>query len=639
MRPAASTTTVALLAAGVVVASFLPASLLELSPRAFLPFHLAAEGFAIVVSLMVFASGWSSLGAQRTVNTTLLACGFLAVGLIDFAHALSFQGMPEFVTASSGSKSIFFWLAARGIATLTLAGILVIRWGAPASRGLRHAALGVSLALTAVVYWVGLFHLDRVPPTYVPGAGLTPFKVHVEYVYIAVLLVTGAVFRYRARRPHAYGLSDLSAACMVTALSGLLMTRFTDLGDLFIVLGHLYKIVAHVFIYRAVFLQSFRAPYQSLQRSEQALRAADEQTKSILSATQDGFLLFDAATRVVEANDAYCHLTGYDRSELLGRSLAAIDVAPSAQEIDERLEQLRRQGALRLETRHRCKDGAPVDVEVSLSHLPYGDGRFFSFVRDIRERKQAESERTRLVAQLESAVAVRDEFLMLAAHELKTPLTALRLQLQAVVREAARPHDVTRQQVGRLAEMADVQVGRLARLVNDLLVVSFQGSTRLPLMLEELDLVALVRELVERSEPAAAAVGSSLSLSLAAPGPLVVRVDRGRLEQVLTNLVDNALKHAARRPVELRLEARAGRAHLSVRDHGVGLAKDELERIFGRYERVASTQNVTGLGLGLYVSRLLVEAHGGAVRAQSGPGDGATFVVELPLAAGTGTTS
>jgi signal transduction histidine kinase len=149
------------------------------------------------------------------------------------------------------------------------------------------------------------------------------------------------------------------------------------------------------------------------------------------------------------------------------------------------------------------------------------------------------------------------------------------------------------------------------------------------LELADVDLVEIARSMVERFGPEARKEGSEL-LCRGEPS-LYGRWDRVRLEQILANLLSNAIKFGAKRPIEVIVEVRGRGARLSVRDRGIGISAADQERIFGQFERAVSTQHYGGLGLGLYITRQLVEAHGGAISVKSAPGDGAEFIVELPL--------
>ncbi|MCY1014559.1 PAS domain S-box protein [Pyxidicoccus sp. MSG2] len=280
-------------------------------------------------------------------------------------------------------------------------------------------------------------------------------------------------------------------------------------------------------------------------------------------------------------------------------------------------------------------DGRRGTVEYSATPVRDARGRITHGVVvgvDITARREAEKERERLLEELRLAVSARDEFLGIASHELKTPLTPLALKLEALARAAgAEPESPLARRVAPHVEVMRRQVKRLASLVNDLLDVSSIRAGRLALTLkpQECDLAALVRDVASRFDTEAKRAGCEVHLH--APAPVQGTWDGSRLEQVVTNLLANAVKYGPGHPVTLSVEAVGGRARLTVRDVGIGIAPENLQRIWGKFERAVSERHYGGLGLGLYISRQIVEALGGTVRAESALGQGATFIVELPL--------
>jgi signal transduction histidine kinase len=250
---------------------------------------------------------------------------------------------------------------------------------------------------------------------------------------------------------------------------------------------------------------------------------------------------------------------------------------------------------------------------------------------DLARRAALAVDNARLFREAQQAVRLRDEFLGIASHELKTPLTPLSIKLQAMAREAGAQGDSPfAQRISRHVEVGRRQVARLTDLVNALLDVSRISEGRLTLTLEPVDLPALVEEVAERFEPVAELVDSRLEVALDPDIP-VAKWDRLRLEQVVSNLLSNALKYGAGKPVHLELRAQGAQVRLTVRDEGIGIEPEVLSRIFGKFERGVSERHYGGLGLGLYVTRHIVEAMGGTVEATSTPGQGATFTVQLPL--------
>lgn len=245
------------------------------------------------------------------------------------------------------------------------------------------------------------------------------------------------------------------------------------------------------------------------------------------------------------------------------------------------------------------------------------------------EAKNAELAAARDAA--EEAVRLRDEFMIVATHELKTPVTSLQLQLQSARRSLATPSAPP--PLALLREKLDIavrQTERLASLIDNLLDVSRIDAGKLVLEPEAVDVAQTVRDVARHLESLANAAGCRLEVR--APTAVVGRWDRTRIEQILTNLVTNAVKYGPGRPVELVVDAADGRAVLEVTDHGIGVAPSDAERVFGRFERAVSPRHYGGLGLGLYISRQIAEAHGGTLRVRSTPGQGSVFVLELPIA-------
>jgi PAS domain S-box-containing protein len=268
-----------------------------------------------------------------------------------------------------------------------------------------------------------------------------------------------------------------------------------------------------------------------------------------------------------------------------------------------------------------------------ITFLTIAPGRRFTradleTAEDLARRAALALDNGRLYREAQEAVRVREEFLQVASHELKTPLTPLSLKLQMLARSAA---DFPRERWPRLASDVDMmrqQVRRLSSLMDELLDVSRISSGRFSLTLEPVDLCAVARDTLARFEPEVLRLGGRLEADL--PGALHGVSDPQRLEQVLTNLLSNALKYGGGRPVGVRLWPDGERVRLEVRDEGIGIAPEALPRIFEKFERAVSDRHYGGLGLGLYITRQIVEALGGSIHARSEPGQGSTFTVDLP---------
>ncbi|RKG99387.1 GAF domain-containing protein [Corallococcus carmarthensis] len=259
------------------------------------------------------------------------------------------------------------------------------------------------------------------------------------------------------------------------------------------------------------------------------------------------------------------------------------------------------------------------------------DAQDLALAQELARRAALALDNASLYRDARQAIRLREEFLSIASHELKTPISALQLQVQSLLAGLTRSGaSFDPERLKRGLERVDRQVKRQTLLVNDLLDVSRLSAGKLELVLEPLELGGLVREVAERFEQEYARSGTPLELTLA---PEVRgQWDRLRLDQVFTNLFSNALKYGRGNPVHVALELEGERARLRVRDGGIGIAKEHLPRLFHRFERAVSERNYGGFGLGLWIARQIVEAMGGHIEVESVLGEGSTFLVELPRA-------
>ncbi|WP_437850537.1 AAA family ATPase [Sorangium sp. So ce363] len=251
--------------------------------------------------------------------------------------------------------------------------------------------------------------------------------------------------------------------------------------------------------------------------------------------------------------------------------------------------------------------------------------------QELASRAALALDNSRLFAEAQEAIERRDEFLLVASHELKTPLTSLTMQAHLLARLLPRLQraEVAPERIDAAIQLLNRQIARLAHLVNELLDVTRLNAGQLTLSRAPVDLAALARDVVERMHEQLTDARCRTQLDL--EGPVVGNWDAFRMEQILINLLSNALKYGAGGPIHVVVRSLASRALLIVRDHGMGIAEADQARIFERFERAVSVRNFGGLGLGLYIVRWIVTSHGGTIRVESKPGAGATFVVELPL--------
>ncbi len=368
-------------------------------------------------------------------------------------------------------------------------------------------------------------------------------------------------------------------------------------------------------------------------RSEAAIRERETRIRRLIDANLIG-VLFSRGAHVTDANGAFLSMVGIEREgwkpdqhQLFGFT------APEFKALDENCEkELKETGTCRPYQKELLRaDGTRVPVLFGATNVDMGGDAPVraSFVIDLSELKRIEAERNRLYEEARDAVKARDAFLSVAGHEIRTPLSALNITMYQLARQVRALGDA---KAVDLAARSEKQVARLIRLADELLDVSRISSGSLALNLEEVDLGLLARDVVERLEESARRAGCKLTLQ--ASDGVIGFWDRLRLDQVLSNLLTNAMKFGGDAPIEVGVFSRGEIALMTVTDNGIGIHDEDQRRIFERFERVISGQAYPGMGLGLWITRQIVEAHGGRIAVQSRPGAGARFEATLPRRTG-----
>jgi PAS domain S-box-containing protein len=333
----------------------------------------------------------------------------------------------------------------------------------------------------------------------------------------------------------------------------------------------------------------------------------------------DAYFLADIDAHFTDVNEAACRLLGYERDELIGKSI--FDIVPP--EDAARLKAVREElmgphQVHKAEWALRRKDETMVPVEVSTNILP--GGRWQAFIRDISYRKTVE-------AALKRAVSTRDDVLSIVAHDLRNPLSTIIAQTSML--ERAEPEFERRDSKPRLVIMRSAK--RMNDLIQDLLDVAVVEAGELKLTRERLSAADLARDVVEAQKPLAASSGLELRLETLG-GVHDVWGDRNRLLRVFDNLIGNALKFTKEGGhVMVRVAARDQEIVFSVADTGAGIPAESLAHVFDRFWQAAGRASRLGAGLGLPITRGIVEAHGGRIWAESTIGQGSTFFFTIPI--------
>ncbi|HEX7387432.1 MAG TPA: EAL domain-containing protein [Castellaniella sp.] len=353
----------------------------------YLPLHTALETLSVVVSMAIFGVVWSTRHEALPANLKLLGSAFLAVALFDFLHLLSFPGMPPFITPGTADETLYFWLLARFSCA---AGLLAIAWRPWDSRtpkvpfGLQVALVLVGVTALAALYFE---FPDDVPNLFIPGYGLTPFKVAAEYLLMGLYLGAAALLWRPLRGARHFNAAILSAAACVMALSEFFFTLYGELTDVYIFLGHIYKALAYMMLFRAVFVEAVQYPYTQLQGSREQLRAT-------LDAMPDLVFEMDADGRYLAVYTDRPQDLSNPKQELIGHTLGDILDPGEAQVVLTALKEAEHTGVSRGKVlRIPGRDGTPHWFELSVSRMASGteaSPRFVVISRDVTERVQSE---------------------------------------------------------------------------------------------------------------------------------------------------------------------------------------------------------------------------------------------------------
>ena len=364
--------------------------------------------------------------------------------------------------------------------------------------------------------------------------------------------------------------------------------------------------------------------------------AAEERFRLLVDGVQDyAIFMLDPDGVIVSWNSGAQRLKGYTAEEIIGRHFSAFYTEEDRRDRKPARELIiaRATGKYEEEGFRVRKDGSTFWANVLITALRAEDGTLRGFAkvtRDVTERKKAELQLRRAFEELEQASRIKDEFLTTISHELRTPMTSI-IGWAALLTTGTDDPQSVRQGVRAIMESAQLQ----AKLIDDLIDVAWSLTGKLTVDLRAIDFAEVVLRTIEAARPVAASKRIQLDLALP-PTPAVVTADRTRLQQVVWNLLSNALKFTpAGGAVQVSITTDGQAAELRVTDNGRGMQPETLRNLFRRFwqEESTTTRAAGGMGIGLALARHLVELHGGAIAAESaGPGQGSTFRVTLPLA-------
>ncbi|MBW8467403.1 MAG: response regulator [Thiobacillus sp.] len=612
-----------------------------------LDLHLVLELFAIVIAALVVTVSWHTFDRQKDSSANALLAGFVVVMGCDVMHALTYEGMPPFLTESSTPQAIFFWLMGRSFEVLTLGALalgLAPHWS-------RSVLLGIGLMVLVATIAVGSYRLDLFPTTFVPGVGVTPFKAGYEYVLTGLNGLLALLLWHKAKRERSRQHALLAFSCLFMGLGGFAFTAYVTPSDFQNVVGHLYKVGAYALLYRATFIASIQAPYAALQASEALVRESQARMNT-LGANLPHSVLYqvvlepDGHRRFTEVSDSVERVCGVRVADVLRDPVTMYgSIHPDDMASLAATEQ-RCAGTLQVfdcETRFCRPDGSVRRMHLVSAPRVLDGGLIVwdGLLTDVTDRTEAQEARRRLEQQLGEAQKLESIGTLASgiAHDFNNVLAAI-LGNAHMAREdlkGGNPADVALS-LDQIIKASD----RARNLVDRILSFSRRDAARrqvqplLPVLRESLSLLhstlpAGVQLIECIDDPEASA-----------------EIDRTQFEQVLLNLCTNAwhalgdqggrievgldtmvLGAAAAMPLGLLPGCHV---RLWVQDNGSGMDDQVRQRIF---EPFFTTKPVgKGTGLGLSVVHGIVRSHDGAIGVHSQPGQGTRFDIFIPAPPG-----
>lgn len=353
-----------------------------------------------------------------------------------------------------------------------------------------------------------------------------------------------------------------------------------------------------------------------------------EKYETVIRAALDGFWIIDIQGNILEVNDSYSRLTGYSREELLRMSVLDLEAKERHDDIKKHILRIMEAGSDRFESRHRCKDGRIVNLEVSVNYLDVDGGRLFAFLRDITVRKKMEDELIKANKELWELDRMRNEFINIASHELRTPIAIVK---EGVSQLAEGMSGEIGQVQKRLAEISLRNINRLVRVVDNIFEVSEIEFEKPTPKKELVDIAALAKAALEDFLPKAKDKGLEIKENLSEQ-KVMISIDKMAVRRVWSNLISNAVRFTERGHIEIKISRGDETLECSVSDTGIGIAPENLSKVFEKFQQFnrGFGPGDRGTGLGLAIAKGIVELHKGKIWVESRLGAGSKFSFSLP---------
>lgn len=391
-------------------------------------------------------------------------------------------------------------------------------------------------------------------------------------------------------------------------------------------------------------VDAFNRMLDTIQERELTITQSEELFRAAFELAAVGNVLLSPDGQFIRVNSELCKMLEYSREELLKFKFSDIthpDDLHDSFKVHEKLMSSKLHSNS-FEKRYITKSGAVLWALVTGATIKNSAGDvilIITVIQNITERKRTEEERDKLLVRerearlvAEKSIQMRDEFLLIASHELRTPITPIKIHLTLMknILESLPPNTIPRQDaLMKTSIISERQLYNLEMLTEALLSVSRISTGELVLNRKQIDMSQLVQSVIERCQ--VESKKSGCQINFAGEPDVIGFWDKMMLEQIVMSIFTNAIKYGAGKPVEVTVSKVGGRARLVVRDYGIGITEENYNKIFEKFGRVASVRHLGGIGLGLYICKEYISVHNGTIHVESKINQGSTFTVELPL--------
>lgn len=548
-----------------IIVGLLPSILYKtINISSYLTFHIIIETFSIIVSFSIFGVGYYTYNQSKNKYALFLSCAFLAIGIVDMMHMLSFPGMPAFITPNNTNKGILFWISARLIFALALI-ISVYIYTDTANRWLsKKYLLPAALIIPAFVFVFSIYFPTYLPLMFIEGSGLTVSKLILEWLVIVLFTVAFILYWRRFLKTKETFIILILAALIIGVFSELSFTLYKSAYDTYNMLGHIYKLFAFILIYASIFYVTISQPYNKLEMEIDERKKAEQNIRmlaDVVESSEDAIITKSLEGSIISWNKGAEMIYGYSAEEVLGKNIFILSPPHLQDETKQLIDKIKnKEHIVHYETERVRKDGKKICVSLTLSPVYDSLGNLVgisTIARDITDRKNAEN-------QITQSLKEKEVLLKEIHHRVKNNLQIISslLDLQeSYVKEDPMAVNVLKESQNRVKAMAGVY--EKLYLSKDLTKINFNNyvqSILQGLFYSHLDRDGQISPEIEIED-------IMLNIDTAIPCGLII-----------SELVSNSLKHAfpegKKGKIGVSLRKLENKYELKISDNGIGFPKN-----------------------------------------------------------------